>query len=82
MSRVSRPKPIKGIERKCSRRKMRTLNGFETHEVPWKMRSMKSQDKPSICVPHYTWFGFGGVISATFLHATSCLASVLEWGTK
>jgi hypothetical protein len=42
------------------------------------MRSTESQDKSSICIPHYAWFDFGGVISANFLHTTSCLALVLE----
>jgi hypothetical protein len=82
MSRVSSPKPIKGIESKCSGRRLRTSNGFETHEAPWKMRSTESQDKSSICVPHYAWSGFGGVISATFPHATLCLAPVLEGGPR
>jgi hypothetical protein len=80
MSRVSSPKPIKGIEIKCSGRQLRTSNGFETHEALWKMQSTESQDKPSICVPHYVWSSFGGVISTTFPYATSCLAPVLEGG--
>jgi hypothetical protein len=78
MSRVSIQKPIKGIEIKCSGRRMRTSNEFETHEALWKMRSMKYHDKSSICVPHYAWSGFGGVISTTFPHATLRLAPVLE----
>jgi hypothetical protein len=82
MSRVSSPKPIEGIERKWSGRQLRTSNGFEIHEAPWKMRPTESHDKSSICVPHYAWSGFGGVISATFLHVTSCLAPVLEGGPR
>jgi hypothetical protein len=70
MSRVSSPKTIKGIESKWSGRQMRTSNGFDTHEAPWKMKSTESQDKPSICVLHYDWSSFGGVIPATFPHAT------------
>jgi hypothetical protein len=80
MTRVSSPKAIKGIDIKCLERQLRTSNGFETHEAPWQMRSMKSQDKPSICVPHYAWSDFGGVISGAFLHATSCLSPALEGG--
>jgi hypothetical protein len=80
MSRVSSPKPVKGIERKCSRIQLRTSNRFETHKAPWQMQSTESQNKPSICVPHYAWSGFGGVISGTFSHMTSCLAPVLEGG--
>ena len=80
MSRVSSPKPIKGIEKKWSGRQLRTSNGFETHKSPWQMQMTESQNKPSICVVHYDWSSFGGVIYATFLHATSCLAYVLEWG--
>jgi hypothetical protein len=30
----------------------------------------------------YDWSGFGGVISATFPHMTSCLAPVLEGGPR
>jgi hypothetical protein len=78
MSRVSSPNPIKGIKIKCSRRRLRTLNGFKTHEALWKIQSTESQDNPSICVPYYAWSGFGGLISATFLHATSFLSPVLE----
>jgi hypothetical protein len=80
MRRLSSLKPIKGIEIKCFGRQLRTSNGFMTHEAPWKMQSMKSQDNPSIYVPHYAWSGFGGVISATFLHMTSFLSHVLEGG--
>jgi hypothetical protein len=80
MSRVSSPKPVKGIKSYWSGRQLRTSNRFETHEAPWKMLSTKSQDKPSICVPHYDWSGFGGFIPATFLHVTLCLAPVLEGG--
>jgi hypothetical protein len=82
MSRVSSPKPIQGIESKCSGRQLRTSNGFKTHEALWQVLTMESQDKPSICVPHYAWSGFGGVISATFLHVTSCLSPVLEGGPR
>jgi hypothetical protein len=71
-----------GIERNWSGRQLRTLNGFETHEAPWKMQSTESQDKPSICVIHYDWYDFGGVISTTFPHATSCLCPVLEGGPR
>jgi hypothetical protein len=80
MSRVSSSKHVKGIKGKWSGRQLRTLNGFETHKATWKMQSKKSQDKPSICVLHYDWSIFGGVISATFPHETSCLAPVLEGG--
>jgi hypothetical protein len=80
MSMASILKLVKGIEIKWSGRQMRTSNGFKTHEAPWQMKSKESQDKPSICVLHYDWSGFGGVISATFLHMTSCLALVLEGG--
>jgi hypothetical protein len=45
-----------------------------------KMKVIVSHDKSSICIPHYAWFDFGGFISATFPHATSCLAPVLEGG--
>ena len=82
MNRVSSLKPIKGIKIKWSRRQLRTSNVFETHEALWQMQSTKSQDKPSICVLHYDWSDFGGVISATFLHMTSCLAPVLEGGPR
>jgi hypothetical protein len=80
MSRVLSLKPAKGIERKWSKIKLRISNGFETHEASWKMQLIESQDKPSICVLHYDWSGFGGVISATFPHTTSCLAPVLDGG--
>jgi hypothetical protein len=70
-----------GIEPKTwSGRQLRTSNGFETHEAPWQMQMMESQNKPSICVLHYDWSGFGGVISTTFPHATSCLSPLLEGG--
>ena len=82
MGRVSSLKPIKGIERKWSRRQLRTSNEFETHEAPWKMQMMESQNKSSICALHYAWSGFGGVISTTFPYATSCLAPVLERGPR
>jgi hypothetical protein len=62
--------------------KLRNLNGFETHEAPWQMQLMKSQDNPSICVLHYDWSSFGGVISSTSPHVTSCLAPVLEGGPR
>jgi hypothetical protein len=39
-----------------------------------------SRERPSIYNPHYVWSGFGGVISSTFPHATSCLSPVLEGG--
>ena len=82
MSRVSSPKPVKGIEGKWSGRQLRTSNRLETHKAPWQMQSTESQDKPSICVLHYDWSNFGGVISATFLHTTSCLDPVLEGGSQ
>jgi hypothetical protein len=44
------------------------------------MKSIVSDDESSICVPHYTWSGFVGVISATFPHMTFCLSPVLEGG--
>jgi hypothetical protein len=80
MSRVSSLKPVKGIERKWSERQLRTSNRFETHEAPWKMQTTESLNKSSICVLHYARSGFGGVISATFPYATSCLTPVLEGG--
>jgi hypothetical protein len=44
------------------------------------------QRNPKISPPNaflrYNWFDFGGVISATFLHATSCLSPVLEGGPE
>ena len=80
MSRVSSLKPVKGIENKWSKRQLRTSNGFETHETPWQMQMTESQNKPSTCVLHYDWSGFGGVISATFPHVTSCLSPMLEGG--
>ena len=82
MSRVSSPKPIKVIERKWFGRQLNTLNGFETQESLWEMQTTKSLNKSSICVLHYVWSGFGGVISATFLHVTLCLALVLEGGPR
>jgi hypothetical protein len=39
-----------------------------------------SQERPSIYDPHYARSDFGGVISSTFPHTTSCLAPVLEGG--
>jgi hypothetical protein len=82
MSRVSSSKRVKGIKRKWSGRQLSTSNGFETHEAPWKMKSTVSQNNPSICVPHYSWSSFGGVISTTFSHVTSCLSPVLEGGPR
>ena len=82
MSRVSSLKLVKGIEIKWSERQLMTLNEFETHEAPWQMQTTESQSKPSICVLHYDWSSFGGVISATFPHMTSCLANVLEGGPR
>jgi hypothetical protein len=82
MSRVSSPKPVKGIERKCSGRRLRTSNGFETHEALWQMLTTKSLNRSSICVLHHVRSSFGGVISATFPYATSCLAPVLEGGPE
>jgi hypothetical protein len=46
------------------------------------MKPTVSHDKSSICVPHYAWSDFGGVISAMFPHATSCLSPVLEGGPR
>jgi hypothetical protein len=82
MSRVSRPKPVKGIERKWFGRQLRTSNGFKTHEAPWKMQTMESLNRSSICVLHNARSSFGGVISATFPYATSCLAPLLEGGPE
>jgi hypothetical protein len=82
MSRVSSPKPVKGIERKCSGRRLRTSNGFETHEAPWKMLTTESLNRSSICVLHNARSSFGGVISAAFPYTTSCLAPVLEGGPE
>jgi hypothetical protein len=82
MRRVSSLKPIKGIESKCSERRLRTSNIFETDEAPWKMRSTESHEKSSICIPHYAWSNFGGVISTTFPHETLCLAPMLEGGPR
>jgi hypothetical protein len=82
MSRVSSSKPIEGIEIKCSGRRLRTSNGFKTHEAQCKMKSTESQDKSSICVPHYAWSNFRGVISTTFPYVTSCLALLLEAGPR
>ena len=76
MSRVSSPKPVKGIESKCSGRRLRTSNGFETHEAPWKMLTTKSLNRSSICVLHHVRSIFGGVISAAFPYVNSCLAPV------
>jgi hypothetical protein len=45
-----------------------------------KMQAIVSHDRSSICVPHYSWSEFGGVISATFPHVASCLFPVLEGG--
>jgi hypothetical protein len=82
MSRVSSPKPVKGIESKWSGRRLRTSNGFEMHEAPWKMKTMKSLNRSSICVLRNARSSFGGVISATFPYVTSCLAPVLEGGPE
>jgi len=82
MSRVSRPKPVKGIESKWSGRQLRASNGFETHEAPWKMLTTDSLNRSSICVLHHVRSSFGGVISASFPYATSCLAPVLEGGPE
>jgi hypothetical protein len=82
MSRVSSPKPVKGIESKCSGRRLRTSNGFETHEAPWKMLTTESLNRYSICVLHHARSSFGGVISAAFPYPTSCLAPVLEGGPE
>jgi hypothetical protein len=82
MSRVSSPKPVKGIESECSGRQLRTSNRFETHEAPWKMLTTESLNRSSICVLHHVRSSFGGVISTAFPYATSCLAPVLEGGPE
>jgi hypothetical protein len=50
--------------------------------IPTKLHVKCNQCNPKISplyvFLHYDWSGFGGVIFATFPHASSCLASVLE----
>jgi hypothetical protein len=51
---------------------------------PTKLHGKCDQRNPKISPLYvflnYDWSGFGGVISATFLHVTSCLAPVFEGG--
>jgi hypothetical protein len=53
---------------------------------PTKLHGKCDQRNPKISPLYvflcYDWFGFGGVIFATFSHATSCLTPVLEGGPR
>jgi hypothetical protein len=77
MSRVSSPKPVKGIERKCSGRRLRTSNGFEIHEAPWKMLTTESLNRSSICVLHHVrsslWRGYLRCLSLRDLVFSPCV---------
>jgi hypothetical protein len=75
-----KPKTCQGYRKKMVQKITEDLERIQDPRSLWKMQMTESQNKPSICVLHYDWSSFGGVISATFPHATSCLSPVLEGG--
>jgi hypothetical protein len=70
---------FKRTEDKWTGKTPRTPNGFGIHEAPRPNETSGfSRRTPNIHFFCYDWSSFGGVISVSLLHVTSCLAPVLE----
>jgi hypothetical protein len=83
MSRITSLKPTEGIESKWSLEdNLGSLTDSRSTKLCRQMQAIVSHDRSSICVPHYVWSTFGGVISIFFPHVTSCLSPVLEGGPR